>query len=202
MARLPKLGADANVWGAILNDFLTQEHNADGTLKLRTNGELSALEKRYTLPSDGIPETDLATAVRTKINELISDERVSSISQSKVTNLTTDLANKTPVVETINTITSTGSVTLPDVSVATIHNVTLTADTTFTFPAATIGKSFTLIICQDSTGGHGVTWPTSTKWPNGYAVTPTTTASSTDVISFMCVTEDVWYGLPSGYDMR
>ncbi len=33
MARLPNPGADDNVWGNILNDFLSVGHNADGTLK-------------------------------------------------------------------------------------------------------------------------------------------------------------------------
>lgn len=34
MARLPVPGADGGVWGDILNDYLGQSHNADGTLKL------------------------------------------------------------------------------------------------------------------------------------------------------------------------
>jgi hypothetical protein len=38
MARLPDPGSDDGTWGTILNDFLTTEHNADGTLKLRTDG--------------------------------------------------------------------------------------------------------------------------------------------------------------------
>jgi hypothetical protein len=33
MARLPTQGGDENVWGVILNDFLSVEHNTDGTLK-------------------------------------------------------------------------------------------------------------------------------------------------------------------------
>lgn len=33
MARLPTPGSDANTWGQILNDFLSQVHAADGTLK-------------------------------------------------------------------------------------------------------------------------------------------------------------------------
>jgi hypothetical protein len=33
MARLPQPGGDAGSWGDILNDFLSQEHNVDGTLK-------------------------------------------------------------------------------------------------------------------------------------------------------------------------
>lgn len=33
MARLPVPGSDGGTWGEVLNDFLTVEHNADGTLK-------------------------------------------------------------------------------------------------------------------------------------------------------------------------
>lgn len=33
MARLPQVGGDAGDWGNILNDFLDQAHNTDGTLK-------------------------------------------------------------------------------------------------------------------------------------------------------------------------
>lgn len=32
MARLPVIGADANDWGVLLNDFLRVAHNEDGTL--------------------------------------------------------------------------------------------------------------------------------------------------------------------------
>lgn len=32
MARLPIIGSDSGDWGSILNDFLSVEHNADGTL--------------------------------------------------------------------------------------------------------------------------------------------------------------------------
>ncbi len=33
MSRLPNIGSDDGTWGGILNDFLEQAHNADGTLK-------------------------------------------------------------------------------------------------------------------------------------------------------------------------
>lgn len=33
MARLPVPGADNNIWGAVLNDFLQTAHNIDGTLR-------------------------------------------------------------------------------------------------------------------------------------------------------------------------
>lgn len=35
MSRLPKPGSDSGVWGNILNDFLLNEHNSDGSLKIR-----------------------------------------------------------------------------------------------------------------------------------------------------------------------
>lgn len=41
MPRLPSPGGDPGSWGNVLNDFLSTEHNADGTLKLRTDGTLS-----------------------------------------------------------------------------------------------------------------------------------------------------------------
>jgi peptidoglycan/xylan/chitin deacetylase (PgdA/CDA1 family) len=40
VARLPKPGSDGNVWGEILNEYLGVEHNADGTLKARSDGSL------------------------------------------------------------------------------------------------------------------------------------------------------------------
>ena len=33
MARLPQPGGDSGDWGSILNDFLTQSHNVDGSIK-------------------------------------------------------------------------------------------------------------------------------------------------------------------------
>jgi len=50
MPRLPQPGGDQNTWGAILNDFLAQSHNTDGSLKdnVVTPGALTA-----TTPSTG-----------------------------------------------------------------------------------------------------------------------------------------------------
>jgi hypothetical protein len=42
MARLPNPGSDNGTWGDILNDFLTVEHNADGTLRIRTDPALTS----------------------------------------------------------------------------------------------------------------------------------------------------------------
>jgi len=40
--RLPTPGSDDGTWGTILNDFLSVELNTDGSLKIRTDGTLSA----------------------------------------------------------------------------------------------------------------------------------------------------------------
>lgn len=65
MARLPQPGQDTGVWGSILNDFLLREHSSDGSLKIRTDGTLSAY---YQKPSTGIPQSDLASSVQTILN--------------------------------------------------------------------------------------------------------------------------------------
>ncbi len=60
-ARLPIPGSDDNVWGDLLNQFLDTEHNADGTLKIRTDGTF------YTKPQGGISAADLASAVQNSL---------------------------------------------------------------------------------------------------------------------------------------
>lgn len=42
MARLPVPGSDDGQWGTLLNDFLSVEHAADGSLKIRTDGTFNA----------------------------------------------------------------------------------------------------------------------------------------------------------------
>lgn len=63
--RLPQPGNDTGTWGSILNDFLLVEHNIDGTLKANTT-----IAGKYSKPSNGIPVTDLATDLQSKINSI------------------------------------------------------------------------------------------------------------------------------------
>jgi hypothetical protein len=74
MTRLPQPGSDDGTWGSILNDYLSQEHNADGTLKIRTNG---TLDGKYSKPGSGIPATDLSTDVQTSLTKADSSIPVS-----------------------------------------------------------------------------------------------------------------------------
>ena len=66
----------------------------------------------------------------------------------------------------------------------TVQILTLTGNCTFTFPTATSGKSFTLILKQDATGSRTATWPAAVKWPSGTAPTITSTASKSDKYIF------------------
>lgn len=102
-------------------------------------------------------------------------------------------------VELVNTVAASGSTeTLPDVTVATVHYVTLTANCTFTFPTAAAGKSFTLVLVQDGTGSRTATWPASVKWAAGTAPTLTATASKRDAFSFLCADGSTWFGFTAG----
>jgi hypothetical protein len=88
MARLPTPGGDTGTWGNILNDFILQTHNADGSLKNEIIAEANlsqALQSKVnTVASGGIAdgsitsaqiadgtivETDLSSAVVTKLNQ-------------------------------------------------------------------------------------------------------------------------------------
>jgi hypothetical protein len=79
----------------------------------------------------------------------------------------------------------------------TVQILTLTGNCTFTFPTATAGKSFTLLLKQDGTGSRTVTWPAAVKWPSGTAPTITATASKLDKYVFTADGTN-WYGSDAG----
>ncbi|HJQ08017.1 MAG TPA: right-handed parallel beta-helix repeat-containing protein [Candidatus Saccharimonadales bacterium] len=73
MARLPVPGSDNGTWGDILNDYLSQAHNSDGSLKA---GSVNASQ----LQSGSINDSHVNAAA--------------AIAQSKIANLASDLAAK------------------------------------------------------------------------------------------------------------
>lgn len=79
----------------------------------------------------------------------------------------------------------------------TVQVLTLTGNCTFTFPTATAGQSFILLLRQDGTGSRTVTWPASVRWPGGTAPTITSTASRTDKYVFTA-DGSVWLGSNAG----
>jgi hypothetical protein len=199
MARLPIQGGDDGVWGTILNDYLSQVHAADGTLKAGT-----------------VTDTTVAAAA--------------NIAQSKVANLTTDLAGKAPTVHThaeyarLDGASFTGevrlqeyteTVTSPAVAATTTlncvngmtHRITLTQNTTIAItglsPTANLAQTVSIFMKQDATGGRTVTWPSGVKWSNGVAPTLVTTANAENVVSLTTFDSGTtWYGFPAGTDMR
>jgi hypothetical protein len=71
MSRLPTPGGDSGNWGNILNDYLSQIHKSDGTLKddSVTNAAIADDAVNATSIADGsITEALLAGAVQTKLN--------------------------------------------------------------------------------------------------------------------------------------
>ena len=99
---------------------------------------------------------------------------------------------------------TSGSTDTIDLTDGNVHNVTLTANCTFTFsnpPASGTSGSFTLFLNQDGTGSRTATWPGSVKWAGGTAPTLTTTASRTDILVFTTIDSGtIWYGAVSGQD--
>lgn len=120
-------------------------------------------------------------------------------SSGDVEELTVAQAQGMLAVEQVTAIANAGSTeTIPDVTTATAHRYTLDANCTFTFPTAAAGKSFFLELRQDATGSRTVTWPGTVKWPAATAPTLTTTASKSDVFSFICLDGTNWLGAVAG----
>ena len=97
--------------------------------------------------------------------------------------------------ETVTANTSTAYTI--DLANGTVQILTLTGNCTFTFPTATAGKSFILLLKQDGTGSRTVTWAASVKWPGGTAPTITATASKLDKYVFTADGSN-WYGSNAG----
>lgn len=110
-----------------------------------------------------------------------------------------DLTNKTLTLPVVNGYTegsvvanTTATYTI-DISADSVQILTLTANCTYTFPTADVGKSFLLIQKQDGTGSRTATWPAAVKWPASTAPTLTGTASKADVFAFTSDGTN-WYG--------
>ena len=111
-------------------------------------------------------------------------------------------ATYAPAVEAVNTVVASGlAQTIPDPSVQSISQITLSANCTLAFPSVAAGKSFTLVLVQDGTGSHTVTWPT-VKWVAGVAPAVTSTAGAVDWLSFACADGVNWVGFVAGLDIK
>lgn len=98
---------------------------------------------------------------------------------------------------------STGAVDI-DLADGNVQRIVLTGDTTLSISGATNSKacSLTLVIVQDATGGHAVTWPAGTKTDNGIGIVASTAANAVDVVCLLSVDGGTtWYAFLAGQAM-
>lgn len=84
-ARLPTPGGDSGRWGDILNEYLSVEHNADGSLKVRDEG-LPA-----TIPDGSITAPKLSTSVNNSLDS--AQTAVQSVNGETGTSITLTAAD-------------------------------------------------------------------------------------------------------------
>jgi len=192
MTRLPIPGSDSNTWGVVLNDFLSVEHNNDGTLK--TSGSLAAK----------VDTTDTRlTNARTPLSHASSHATVGSdpISATSIGAVSSTGGGK----ETSALQTASTASTAINLSNGNVQMLTLAADTTISLSGATNGVacSLGLYIKQDATGGRALTWPASIKWPGGAAPTLSTALNKVDLVVLETLDGGTtWYGSLAGADFR
>jgi hypothetical protein len=138
--------------------------------------------------------TFLATPTSANLISVVTDETGSG---SLVFATTPTLSNPTITnyVETLYTANTSTAITI-SLTNGTVQFLTLTGNATITMPTAVAGKSFTVLLKQDGTGGRTVTW-TTVVWPSGTAPTITTTASKMDKFVFTSDGTN-WYGSNAG----
>jgi len=138
--------------------------------------------------------TFLATPSSANLATAVTDETGSG---SLVFGTSPTLGNPTITnyVETLYTANTSTAITI-SLTNGTVQFLTLTGNATITMPTAVAGKSFTVLLKQDATGGRSVTW-TTVVWPSGTAPTITTTASKMDKFVFTSDGTN-WYGSNAG----
>lgn len=117
MARLPKPGGDTGAWGDILNNFLSVEHNDDGSLK--SDGSLGT---KYTKPAGGIPETDLASSVQTKLNSSTGVIADGSITEAQLATAVQTKLDQTAPVQSVAGKTGVVTLVKADVGLTQVDN--------------------------------------------------------------------------------
>ncbi len=219
MTRLPQPGADGGTWGDILNDYLLQAHNADGTLKPASVTEEtldSAVRAKLDTPGPQGPKGDKGDKGDTGNDSTVPGPanvlHIGTVTTLDPGNQAAATITGTTPDQTVNfdipkgnpgdttpaTVTTwNGSVALTPTSPTTI-TATLTGNVTLTLatPAASTSFTVTVIALQDATGSRTLT-ATNVTWPYGVAPVLTTTANSLDLIHFLW-TGTRLLGLPGG----
>lgn len=110
-----------------------------------------------------------------------------------------DLENVGAVSETENVVADAGASYDIDLSDGGVHKITLTQDCDITLSGidAAASNSATLIVEQDGTGGHSLTWSTAVLWPRGNPPSVSDGAGQIDRLAFTHIDGD-WLGSEAG----
>lgn len=198
------LGAATDQANAAL-DTAVSAGSAANSAQTTANGALAKTQNLADLPDKAASRSSLGlgTAAQQASGFFDPAGAASAAQSAAISAAATDATNKVTaaIIETVNTVATSGAAqTIPDVTAATLHRITLTANCTLTFPTLGAGKSFTLVLTQDGTGSRTVTWPT-VAWPGGVAPTLTTTAAKRDIITFLSADGTSWLGMIAGQNL-
>jgi len=167
MARLPSPGGDNGNWGDILNDFLSQIHNGDGTLKANSVSAAALAPGAVDTASlqDGqITEVKLDNAVQTKLNTPTTIPDGSITKAKLVTSVQSSLdkadsALQTAPVASVNTRTGAISLTKADVGLTNVDNTADSAKPVSGPQQAALGiPIYTLAARPAATGSQANIW--------------------------------------------
>lgn len=199
MARLPIPGGDSESWGTILNTYLQVEHNADGTLKVRSDGTIPQLENTVAPPATSTLGSSVgiaSTAARSDHTHILGAHAATHASTGS--DPLTPAAIGAAKQYTPQTLTDAATITT-DVSTGVHFRVTLGGNRTLAAPTnPTDGLRVMWEFIQDATGSRTITLASGT---GGFAlgsdipsITLTTTAGKHDLMGAIYnATAQRWY---------